>query len=314
MLSDETRLEQAERILTPALRTAIDRIPDIESRRIQDIRLRLGRNLSVTIFDKEYFVDQDGVLSNSPDKAVKVTAADIDTVFKNSFRNSLHSFSRELSQGYITISGGSRVGFCGQAVINPLKDSTPDSVKNVSSINIRIAREIYGCSNEIYRKTFAAGGKSLLIIGPPCSGKTTVLRDLCRLLGDEKRISLIDERNEISSSVDGEAQNNVGMLTDVFCSYEKYNGIMTAVKVMSPKILVCDEIGSKEDTKALEYAVNSGVELVATAHCPDYDDARKRVTIARLLKCGVFDYTAVLGTGTMCGKLIRLVRSGDKND
>lgn len=314
MLTDESRLRQATEILTPNLRNAIDAIPNIESKRIQDIRLRLGRYLSVTIFDKEYFVNPDGVLSNSPAKAVAVSAEDINYTFKSAFRNSIHSFSKEISQGYITIPGGNRVGFCGTAVFNPVKENGIDSVKNVSSVNIRVAREMIGCANDIYQRTFGAGGNSLLMIGPPCSGKTTVLRDLCRQLGETKRIALIDERNELSSSIDGYAQNNVGLMTDVFCSYEKYGGIMSAVKVMSPKILVCDEIGSKEDTKALEYAVNSGVSLIATAHCPDFDDAKKRVTISRLLKDGVFDYTAVLGTGTMCGKLIRLVKSGGKND
>ena len=87
---------------------------------------------------------------------------------------------------------------------------------------------------------------------------------------------------------------------------------MTAIKVMSPKLIVCDEIGSKEDNKALEYAVNSGVKLIATAHCPDYEDAKNRVTISKLLKDGVFDYVAVMGTGAMCGKLIRLVKTGGK--
>lgn len=314
MVNEITKLESALEILTPKLSSAICKIPEIEAQRIHDIRLRQGRYLSVTVFEKEYFVTEEGVLVNQPQKAVEVTKEDIEQVFRNAFQNSIHSFSKEISQGYITVKGGNRAGFCGTAVSNPLKNNSVDTVKNISSVNIRIAREVIGCCEDIYRRVFADGEKSLLIIGPPCSGKTTVLRDLCRRLGETRRISLIDERNEISSTVEGTAQNKIGTMTDVFCSYDKYDGIMTAVKVMSPKILVCDEIGSKDDSKALEYAVNSGVCLIATAHCPDYDEAKRRITVGKLIKDKVFDYVAVLGTGAMCGKLVRLVKTSGKAD
>ena len=82
---------------------------------------------------------------------------------------------------------------------------------------------------------------SLLIASPPSGGKTTVLRDLARKLGERWRVALIDERNEFAATVAGEPQNLIGAMTDVFNSYNKYEGIMTAVKVMSPKILICVE-------------------------------------------------------------------------
>ncbi|NLZ46086.1 MAG: stage III sporulation protein AA [Clostridiales bacterium] len=308
MFNQITKINSAVGLLTPRLATAIEKIPEIESERIQDIRLRQGRYLSVTIFDKEYFVTEDGVLQNNPNKAVKVFKEDQELVFKKAFQNSIHSFSREISQGYITIIGGNRVGFCGTAVVNTSGENEINSIKNVSSINIRIAREIYGCANELFKSVYSDGDKSLLILGPPCSGKTTILRDLCRQLGNVKSVCVVDERNEISATIDGLVQNKIGNMTDIFCSYSKYNGIMTAVKVMSPKILICDEIGSKDDSKALEYAVNSGVKLVATAHSPDFEDAKKRITISKLIKDKVFDYIAVLGTGAMCGKIINLIK------
>ena len=314
MLKENSRIEKALEILPEKLKIVVLRIPDIERMRIQDIRLRLNKYLSVTIFDSEYFVTETGVLTRNPEKAVRILKTDMEHTFNTAFQNSIHSFKREISQGYITISGGNRVGFCGNAVFNPLREYGVDSVKDISSVNIRVAREINGCSYDIFSRVFNDGVKSLLIIGAPCSGKTTVLRDLCVNLSKFHRISLIDERNEISSTVSGIPQNNVGNLTDVFCCYNKYDGIMTAVKVMSPEILVCDEIGSKDDNKALEYAVNSGVSLVATAHCTDYEDAKKRVTVSKLLKDSVFDYVAVLGKGSMCGKLVKLLKVGGKND
>ena len=312
MVKEITKFDSAVTILTPRLLNAVLRIPDIEARRIQDIRLRYGKSLSVSIFEKEYFVTAEGVLSNSDEKAVKICREDMEEVFNSAFKNSIHSFSREISKGYITIGGGNRVGFCGTAVKNPLRQDAVDKLKDISSINIRVAREIIGAGEDIFNRVFAEGDKSLLLVGPPCSGKTTVLRDLCRKLGNSKRISLIDERNEISASCEGLCGCNVGRMTDVFCSYDKYDGIMTAVKVMAPNYLVCDEIGSKEDSAALEYAINSGVCLVCTVHAPDFEEAKKRVTVSKLIKDGVFDYAAVLGKGPMCGKLIRLVKINSK--
>lgn len=314
MIKENTKLSYALEILPPRLKNVVLKIPDIESNRIQDIRLRLGKYISVTIFDSEYFITENGVLTRNSENITRVFKEDIDFVFNNAFQNSIHSFKREISQGYITIQGGNRVGFCGHAVQNPMREGLIDTVRDISAINIRIAREVVGCANEIYTKCFADGIKSLLIIGSPCSGKTTILRDLCNTLGGRHRISLIDERNEISSTMQGFSQNSVGNLTDVFCFYNKYDGIMTAVRVMSPEVLVCDEIGSKDDYKALEYAINSGVKLVATAHCTDYEDAKNRVVISKLLKDGVFDYVAILGRGSMCGRLVKLVKVGGKND
>lgn len=302
-----SKLNEALIVVPPEMLSVIRCIPDMESQRIQEIRLRRGRCLTVSVFDKEYYVSRDGKLINNETNAYRVTDNDIDTVFKRSFQNSIHSYQREISQGYVTISGGSRVGFCGTAVTDAQKGYCVENVKNISSVNIRIAREVHGAADELMQRVFSNGVKGLIIIAPPSGGKTTVIRDLCRQLGTLTTISLIDERNEISSTVSGYAQNDTGPLTDIFNSYTKYDGIMTAVKVMAPKLLVCDEIGSKDDLKALEYAVNSGVKLIATTHASSYEDAKKRSVVAHLIKNHVFDYAAVLGTGSLCGKLTRLV-------
>lgn len=304
LVGEKSKLNFAYEILTPKIRCAVNAVPEMERERIQEIRLRLGRKLSVTLFGKEYFVTCDGRLSASPKEAVDVSFEDIDVTYKRAFRNSLHSFHREIAGGYVTAEGGNRVGFCGTAVLNSSDGYSVDTVKHISSINIRIAREVFGAADDIYRKAFSNGASSLIIGGPPACGKTTVLRDLCRLLGTSFRVALIDERNEISASKDGYPQNAVGEITDIFNSYNKYEGIMTAVKVMSPAILVCDEIGAKGDSSALEYAVNSGVKLIATCHAGSFDELKKRPAVSKLMKEKVFEYAAILGTGSMCGQLI----------
>ena len=303
MLTEKSKLNLAYDLLSPKIRCAVSAISEIERMRIQEIRLRLARKLTATVFGKEYFVTPSGRLMTDSTDSVDVTQEDIEFTYRQAFGNSLHSYQREISRGYITTEGGNRIGFCGTAVLNSNEDYRIETVKHISSINIRIAREIYGSGQAIFQKAFSSGPASLIIAGPPSSGKTTILRDICRLLGSSTRISLIDERNEISATKDGCPQNSIGAMVDVFNSYNKYDGIMTAVKVMSPVILICDEIGSKEDAKALEYALNSGVKLIATCHASDYDDLKRRSVISKLLKDKAFDYGAILGVGSMCGQL-----------
>ncbi len=295
-------------LLPDELSQSVRLVPELERYRIQEIRLRRDKFLSCTVFDKEYFIRADGKLVNTPEQAVKVSGDNIDTTMKRALQCSVHSYAKEISDGYMTVAGGCRIGFCGTAVLSRPVNYTVETVKNISSVNIRIAREVIGCADEIMRSVFATDLKSLLVIGVPSSGKTTVLRDICRSLGKKYRLSLIDERNEIAAVSDGRAYNDVGILTDIFTSYDKFDAIMTAVRVMSPNALVCDEIGSKEDMKALEYAVNSGVKLIATTHAPDYDSAKRRSGVSKLIKDKVFDYACVLGTGSLCGKVTRLVK------
>ena len=201
MIREVSKIKYVYELLTPRIRGAIMSVPEIERDRIQEIRLRRGRRLSVTIFSKEYFVNDNGRLMNNIGDSVQVTTADIETIYQRAFQNSLHSFHREIARGYITVSGGCRVGFCGTAVLDPARSYAVESVKNISSLNIRIAREMIGSSDEIYAKCFSEKPMSLLIASPPSGGKTTVLRDLARKLGERWRVALIDERNEFAATV-----------------------------------------------------------------------------------------------------------------
>lgn len=312
MNNEISKLKFSLELLTPKIKNAVMAVSETERERIQEIRLRLNKKLTATVFGKEYFITADGRLMNNPSEGIDIFCEDIDITFKRAFQSSLHSFHREITQGYITTEGGNRVGFCGTAVLNNSEDFGVENVKNISSINIRIAREVTGCSKDIFDKAFKNGPSSLIIAGPPSSGKTTILRDLCSKLGSMYRISIIDERNEISATNNGIPQNNIGVMSDVFNSYSKYDGIMTAVKVMSPVLLICDEIGSKDDMKALEYAVNSGVKLVAACHASNIDEMKRRPVVSKLLKEKIFDFGAVLGTGSMCGQLSSFYKLGDK--
>ena len=308
-MRERSKLSYAMALLPDRLKAAVLSAGQGEREKITELRLRRGRSLSAVLYGREYFLTYDGRFMNSTDGAVEVTAEDISQVFTRAFRGSVHSFPREMAQGYITCEGGNRVGFCGTAVSDRVGEVT--SVKDISSINIRIARELIGCAELIFDRAFSGGLASLVIASPPCGGKTTVLRDLCRLLGERRRVSIIDERGELASVYDGEPQNDVGARSDIFNAYDKSSAVVTAVKVMSPDVLICDEIGAKGDLEALEYALNSGVRLVCTCHAADFDDLKKRPAVGRLMKQGYFDFAAMLGTGAMCGRLTAFYKLKD---
>ena len=308
-MRERSKLSYAMALLPDRLKAAVLSAGQGEREKITELRLRRGRSLSAVLYGREYFLTYDGRFMNSFEGAVEVTAEDISQVFTRAFRGSVHSFPREMAQGYITCEGGNRVGFCGTAVSDRVGEVT--SVKDISSINIRIARAVLGCAAAIFDRAFSAGLASLVIASPPCGGKTTVLRDLCRLLGERRRVSIIDERGELASVYEGEPQNDVGARSDIFNAYDKSAAVVTAVKVMSPDVLVCDEIGAKGDLEALEYALNSGVRLVCTCHAAYFDDLKKRPAVGRLMKQGYFDFAAMLGTGAMCSRLTAFYKLKD---
>ena len=308
MQGESTKLSFAIKLLTPRTASAIMSIPENERRRINEIRLRLSKPLSCTIFSKEYFLTSSGRLTNNVDEGLIVTDDDIHKTYDRAFESSLHSFHKEITQGYITTEGGNRVGFCGTAVLSNDRQARVEHVRHISSINIRIAREVIGCADMLYKRVFSEGAVSLIIGGCPSSGKTTILRDLCRLCSREYRVSLIDERNELSNTRNGIPNNDVGSKCDVFCGYSKYDAIMTAVKVMTPQIIICDEIGAEEDLRALRYAVNSGVKLIATAHCSSIEELKKRPVVSKLIKDKCFDTAVILNGGSACGTVKSISR------
>lgn len=305
MQGQKSKLDKAVRLLTPRLAQPFYQMSNCDKLNINEIRLRNGKYLTVSVMGNEHYVTDDGSLTGDYGKAVSITNEDIDYTYKTALRNTIYSFKREISLGYIITEGGNRVGFCGTAVLD--ERGKNETLKNISSINIRIAREVIGISENLINKLgLSESLKNVLIIGPPSSGKTTLLRDLCREIGNKKRISLIDEKNEISASFKSTAQNDVGKFTDVFDSYTKYYGILSAVKIMSPQLIVCDEIGTKDDLEALDYAINSGVNIIATMHSSSIEDVFKKPYMKDLFSRNAFDYIALLGTGDNLGKVISI--------
>lgn len=255
---------------------------------LTEIRLRREKPIVLMRNSEMNFVDNSGRITKVFDSdRLMVTSAEIDSFFYAICRNSVHSFQEDICSGFVTLSGGHRVGLCGTAVV---RDGKIANIKNINGFNVRVSREVIGSGEDIYNRIFCGSLKNVLIAGVPASGKTTILRDLCRLLGSRYKVSLIDERSEIAAVYSGVPQNDVGINTDVFDGYSKADGLETAVRVMSPDIIIFDEAGSQNEFGYMEHAMNCGIRICASIHASSIEDIKRRLPFWRS-----FDHIVMLG-------------------
>lgn len=281
------------------LRQVLAKIPPPDADMLQEIRLRTGRQMHAVRNGTEYAVTTQGQLVPEPANGITVTPQMLDAVFRNCCAHSLHSCQDAIRCGFLTVAGGSRAGICGTAVLHGHQFET---VRSISSINLRIASEHTGCAEEIMKQLGSRCETGLLIAGPPASGKTTVLRDIARILGDRRRICIMDERGEIAAVQNGVPQFSVGSQTDIFHGYPKAYGIAVAIRVMSPELLICDEIGDAEEADALLQSLHTGVQIIASAHAGSISELYERPQILRLIRSGVFRTAVLLRGGASCGQ------------
>lgn len=268
---------------------------------VQEIRLRINRAFGITIDGLEKYLQLDGTLSECCNYGVICTKEDILNCFDSICNHSIHSYAKELSQGYITLEGGNRVGICGTYIY---KGNEIHTIKDISSINIRISNEVRGSANEVYKLVDFSQPKGVLLIGKPLSGKTTILRDLCRLVSSRYKVSLIDERSEIASIYNGIPQSDIGLKVDVFNGYPKNIGIDCAIRTMSPNIIFCDEIGTKTDFKSLQWGAICGVKFICTAHANSIEQVLKNPNFKNILNTNAFDYIILLGSNLDVGRVL----------
>ena len=301
----KSKLNEALSVLPDRLKRSVLSLNEREQMAVSELRMRKGRWFSAVLYGKEYFICSDGRLMTECSDACNVLDEDIAFTFRKAFNGSVHAYPREMSEGFITICGGNRVGFCGTAVFDE-SGKNIESTSNISSLCIRISKEIKDCSDPIYYRVFKDGLCSVIISSAPCGGKTTVIRDLGRKLSEAYKVCIIDERGEIASVHNGIPQCDVGARTDVFNRYPKTTAIITAVRALSPDVIICDEIGQAVEIDALRYAYTSGVKLICTCHASDMNDLKSRPVAGKLIKEKAFDAAVFLGTGSMCGKIISI--------
>lgn len=264
-------------------------LPDTVKGSVQEIRLRLGQPIALTVAGDSVFVRGDGnACFYSAQDLPRVTHTDLEETFRRLCAGSVYAHTEELKNGFVVMKNGCRAGVCGTLTENGF-------MKDITSVNIRIAREIFGAANDIVK---GYSGEGILIAGAPGSGKTTVLRDLVRQLsngciGKFLRVAVIDSRCEISASYGGVA-NDLGVNTDVLITHDKASGIEIALRTMFPDIIAFDEIGTVKELERVEESLHAGVSVVTTAHIGSKQELMTRKVTRRLIESGAIKQVALL--------------------
>lgn len=295
--------EDVLRLLPIRIRCMVEKLR-LDYTKLWEIRLRVNSPLILRYEDSEIYVDCHGRRTNG-EAGIKgayiVTSRDVNDTLECVCNHSLYAYEDEIRQGFVTVCGGHRVGVAGKIVLdgNRIK-----SIRHISFLNIRVAHEIKGCSRDVMPYICADGRVlSTLIVSAPCHGKTTLLRDIIRVVSDgSMTVGVVDERSEIAACYKGIPQNDVGMRTDVLDCCPKAAGMMMLVRTMAPDIIAVDEIGGQQDVDAIFGVINCGCRLLATAHGYSIDDIRNRTGIRRLVENRVFDRYVVL-SGDKVGRV-----------
>lgn len=297
--------KQIRNILPIQMRKIIETYKD-EFKHLQEIRMRINR---VPI-----------LLNNGEECKIEklsqyiVDKRDIRETLEYISQYSLYAYEQELSQGYITIQGGHRIGVAGKGII---EGGQIKNLKYISSLNIRIAHEVMGCANSII-PYIAVQGKlcHTLIISPPRCGKTTILRDIIRMASDGNawlkggNVGVVDERSEIGGCYQGVPQNDLGKRTDILDACPKVEGMMMLVRSMSPEVIAIDEIGKREEVECLEYMIHCGCTILGTVHGATVEEIRNKPALGGLVEKKVFQRYVVL-TNKPCVGSVGGVYDGD---
>ena len=260
---------------------ALSELPEFQEECVEEIRIGTGRPLEIISQGSCFF------------SSYQTQSDDAFHILNKIGNFSMYTLEEELKQGYITVAGGHRIGLAGKVI---LESGKVKAIRDVSSFNIRIAREKLGIADQVAPYIYEGKWLHTMVIGAPQSGKTTLLRDLARLVstGDQKlgigpvKAGIVDERSEIAGCVHGIPQLTLGPRVDVLDACPKAEGMMMMIRSMSPDVLIVDEIGRSEETAAIIEAANAGITLMMTTHGNSLAEISKRPSLIPIIESGIF--------------------------
>lgn len=299
MYKSEKIIKSVCRYLPSEIAEGVERINPKDIDNITEIRIRAERPLCVTLWGESFFLEKSGNITKSFQNCLRTGFSEINNILKSLCRYSVYSYDKEISEGFITIESGIRAGLSGTVSYSDGKKT----MRYINGINFRIPREVKDCGEKIYTRLLKNRPCGIIICGSVASGKTTLLRDLCRLCGNRYIVSLIDERGEIAGCRDGVPQNDVGINTDIFDGFERSDGIVNSVRSMSPEIIFCDEISTEKDSDAMIKSAGCGVKFISTAHADSFENLVKRPYLYELINSGIFEYAVIMSGSSEAGKI-----------
>lgn len=243
---------------------------------------------------------------NSNEKIIRylTTSEEVLSIFQHICENSIYSYQKQIAEGFVTITGGHRVGISGSCVI---ENGKVININYINSLNFRISKQISGCSENLLENILDLKNNTILntlIVSPPGAGKTTILRDLVKQISSGIKnlkfkginVGVVDERGEIAALYKGVPQNEVGIKTDVIDNVSKNIGMKMLIRSMAPQVIVADEIGTVEDVQIINYAMCSGCKGIFTAHGENFDDLYLNPMIKELINNHIFEVILFLDT------------------
>lgn len=268
---------------------------NVDFNNVSEVRLRVGSPI-VVLGSKKFYLCKDG-LTIDKDLAIKVHSRLIEDILQIVSNSSLYTINDQLIQGYVTVEG-IRIGIAGELVeVN----GVIKTIKNISSLNIRIPHLIRNCSLPIYNHLVNVKPYNTLIISPPGAGKTTFLRDFIYQLNSKNsalNILIVDERSEITT-----LNNNYLNGVDVYKNCSKDFAFNNGIRSMKPDIIITDEINLNKDIETIENAITSGVKVVATIHADSIVDLKNKKAFNDIINKQLFDRYVVLGFSNGVGTI-----------